>query len=241
MGQQYACGGWNSRHDIPSGASGVTQFSVLSDANELICRSALETSKDPAVGKVTAFYESCNDLSTRNAVSRSAFHTQIIVPAEQPFVFEEQLAAYQQSNVMPLFATYVSSDDKNASRNVARLNQGGLGLPSRDYYINKTASSDPVLRAYRSFIEFGLQWLGNYTTEELAAASQAIVDFETTLAEFTVPAVWLFVLFLPFVALVLPFIAMDGLFRARNHTLFVCLRSSLSRLSCVILRQCTTR
>lgn len=43
-----------------------------------------------------------------------------------------------------LFVWIVDADLKNSSVNIIQLEQGGLTLPGRDYYINKTLSEDPV-------------------------------------------------------------------------------------------------
>lgn len=32
----------------------------------------------------------------------------------------------------------MGADERNSTRNIIQLDQGGLGLPSRDYYLNKT-------------------------------------------------------------------------------------------------------
>lgn len=40
--------------------------------------------------------------------------------------------------ISPFFSVYVSADSKNSNSNVIQVDQSGLGLPSRDYYLNKT-------------------------------------------------------------------------------------------------------
>lgn len=41
-----------------------------------------------------------------------------------------------------LFSWAVGADERNSSRNVIQIDQSGLGLPSRDYYINKTLDDE---------------------------------------------------------------------------------------------------
>ena len=50
-------------------------------------------------------------------------------------------------NVGGFFVWNVGEDDKNSSRHVLQLDQGGLSLSTRDQYLNKTAQEDPVLAA----------------------------------------------------------------------------------------------
>ena len=45
------------------------------------------------------------------------------------------------------FVWNVGEDDKNSSRHVLQLDQGGLSLTTRDQYLNKTTEDDPVLAA----------------------------------------------------------------------------------------------
>ena len=50
-------------------------------------------------------------------------------------------------NVGGFFIWNVGEDDKNSSRHVIQLDQGGLTLSTRDQYINKSIEDDPVLSA----------------------------------------------------------------------------------------------
>ncbi|GFT80322.1 endothelin-converting enzyme homolog, partial [Nephila pilipes] len=50
-----------------------------------------------------------------------------------------------------LFSWGVGEDERNSSRNILQLDQGGLGLPTRDYYLNK--SKDDEVR-HDSFLIF---------------------------------------------------------------------------------------
>ncbi|KAL7976158.1 hypothetical protein Chor_008255 [Crotalus horridus] len=69
---------------------------------------------------------------------------------------------------------------------VQKIDQSGLGLPSRNYYLNKT-QNEKVLAAYLNFmVQLGVLVSG----EEEATVRpqmQEILDFETTLANITTP------------------------------------------------------
>lgn len=51
----------------------------------------------------------------------------------------------------PFFSVYVSADSKNSNSNVIQVDQSGLGLPSRDYYLNKT-ENEKVLTGYLNYM-----------------------------------------------------------------------------------------
>ena len=84
-----------------------------------------------------------------------------------------------------LFSWAVGADERNSVLNVIQLDQGGLSLPSRDYYLNDTNAD--VREAYTAFMTKVGVLLGG---EENATRSQmeAVVEFETRIANITVPA-----------------------------------------------------
>uniref|UniRef100_A0A674MBR0 Endothelin-converting enzyme 1 n=1 Tax=Takifugu rubripes TaxID=31033 RepID=A0A674MBR0_TAKRU len=85
----------------------------------------------------------------------------------------------------PFFSVFVSTDSKNSNSNVIQIDQSSLGLPSRDYYLNKTAH-DKYLSAYLNFlVDLGVLLGGSAESSRTMMA--AIVDFETALANISVP------------------------------------------------------
>lgn len=99
-----------------------------------------------------------------------------------------------------LFAWMVDADLKNSSVNIIQLEQGGLTLPGRDYYINKTLADDPVredsesfetlirvfsfqiLQALKQFIVKICILLGG-KEKEVEKQAEEIIQFETRLAQ----------------------------------------------------------
>ncbi|HZV64140.1 MAG TPA: M13 family metallopeptidase, partial [Telluria sp.] len=72
-------------------------------------------------------------------------------------------------------------DFKDANSVIAGTDQGGLGLPDRDYYLNKEDAKFADVRAkYEKHIEKTLAMAGE---KNAAAAAKAIVAFETELAQ----------------------------------------------------------
>ncbi|GCB79397.1 hypothetical protein scyTo_0020778 [Scyliorhinus torazame] len=52
-------------------------------------------------------------------------------------VLQSVTAHYRTS---PFLSIYISTDSKNSNSNVIQVDQSGLGLPSRDYYLNTTTN-----------------------------------------------------------------------------------------------------
>lgn len=88
-------------------------------------------------------------------------------------------------NMGGLFSWAVGEDDKNSSRHIIQIDQSGLTLPTRDNYLNKTAHAK-VLAAYLDYMTKVGVLLGG-DENETKAQMQAVVDFETRIAEITTP------------------------------------------------------
>ncbi|OPL20626.1 ece1 protein, partial [Mytilus galloprovincialis] len=79
------------------------------------------------------------------------------------------------------FSVWVGEDDRNSSANILQIDQSGLGLPERDYYLNKSITEDKVLKAYLKY----LTKVGVLLGEEENSTRQQMIDvieFETQIA-----------------------------------------------------------
>uniref|UniRef100_A0A672MDR4 Endothelin-converting enzyme 1 n=1 Tax=Sinocyclocheilus grahami TaxID=75366 RepID=A0A672MDR4_SINGR len=100
--------------------------------------------------------------------------------------FQEVLRIVSASfRTSPFFTVFVSTDSKSSNSNIIQVDQSGLGLPSKEYYLNKTAN-EKYLKAYLNFlVELGILLGGSEDTSQ--KMMQEIIDFETALAHITVP------------------------------------------------------
>ena len=75
----------------------------------------------------------------------------------------------------------IHQDNKDSTKYVADIGQGGLGLPDRDYYLKADDAKLADARAkYLAHVERTLGLAGD---KNAAASAKAIVDFETELAK----------------------------------------------------------
>ncbi len=86
-----------------------------------------------------------------------------------------------------LFGWAVGEDDRNSSRHRIQIDQGGLTLPTRDNYINKTAQHEKILSAYLEYMTKIGMLLGAKDENSTRKQMQEIIEFETRLAEITIP------------------------------------------------------
>ncbi|XP_059247383.1 endothelin-converting enzyme 2 isoform X5 [Mustela nigripes] len=106
-------------------------------------------------------------------------------PWDQDNFMEVLKAVAGTYRATPFFTVYVSADSKSSNSNVIQVDQSGLFLPSRDYYLNRTAN-EKVLTAYLDYMEELGMLLGGRpgsTREQM----RQVLELEVQLANITVP------------------------------------------------------
>uniref|UniRef100_H3CEE8 Endothelin-converting enzyme 1 n=1 Tax=Tetraodon nigroviridis TaxID=99883 RepID=H3CEE8_TETNG len=194
---QYACGGWMKSNPLPEGKSRWGTFSNLWEQNMLVMKRLLEnTSREGLSGaeeKAQRYYQACMNEAKIEELGAKPLQEVIsriggwaLTEPWDKDNFQEVLrlvsADYRTS---PFFSVFVSTDSKNSNSNVIQIDQSSLGLPSRDYYLNRTAH-EKYLSAYQTFlVELGVLLGGS--AEASRTMMGAVVDFETALANISVP------------------------------------------------------
>lgn len=150
---QYAVGGWLKANPIPADKSRWGSFEELADGNRAILRSILEETsaksdwpKGSAKQKVGDFFASGMD---ETAIERAG--TKPLEPwlakidgVKSNAGLPKLVAELHGRRLMAGYGFYVSQDQKESTRYIAALGQGGLGLPDRDYYLKDDAKSKEV-------------------------------------------------------------------------------------------------
>lgn len=80
-----------------------------------------------------------------------------------------------------MFSDYVGQDAKSSDVMAYQLNQGGLGLPEREYYFKNDSTTNTIRNEYVSYITKILMMSGSDSTKAFTAAKN-ILQLETKLA-----------------------------------------------------------
>jgi putative endopeptidase len=197
---QYACGAWIKNNPIPADRGAYGRTSQLDESNLAILHDILEkaagpdSSPDPGMRKIGDFYSSCMD--EKGAESKGAAPLKPDLDAIAALASKAALAPLVGRlqaggmNVVPgdtgvpsLLFTFESEQDfKDASTQIAALDQGGIGLPDRDYYLKQDAKSVEIRGQYVDHVARVLQLLGA-SPEAAAAAARKVMAVETGLAK----------------------------------------------------------
>jgi putative endopeptidase len=186
---QYACGTWVKNNPIPSDRSRWSRFEELSARNESILRDILETSAAKKDGsaiekKIGDYYVACLDEKAIDAKGIEPLKPELdrIAAIKDKAALADVLARIHLMGASPLFNLYSRADLNNSNVLIAWFDQGGLGLPDRDYYYRTDAKSAEVRTKYVEHIGRIFVLLG-HPQDQAAAAAKKIMSIEMALAK----------------------------------------------------------
>lgn len=97
----------------------------------------------------------------------------------------QNLVAYLHTYRFPvLFGVYAGQDQKNSSSVIINLNQSGMTLSDKDYYLNNDDRNIEIRKQYLSYMTNMFVNLG-YTPEEAASRAATVLNMETEIAKFS--------------------------------------------------------
>jgi len=187
---QYACGLWMANNPIPPDQSRWDRGSELAERNRAILRNILEKAavNDPkrsAVDqKIGDFYGSCMDEQTIEKLGTQPLKPEMdrIDAIASKAGILNALVRLHLLGVDAMFRFGSSPDLKDSTHVIGDLDQGGLGLPDRDYYLKDDPKSVELRNQYVAHVQKMLESLGE-PAAKAASDAQAVMRLETDLAK----------------------------------------------------------
>jgi endothelin-converting enzyme/putative endopeptidase len=184
----YSCGAWLKNNPIPADQSSWGVYSKLQDQNRSVLRDILESAaipspdRTPTTRKIGDYYAACME---ETAVDRAG-----LTPLNQELhridglESKQQIAALAATMVEDevLFDFHSNQDYKDSSHVIAELDQGGLSLPDRDFYLLQDPKSLKLRHAYRAHVRQMFALLGD-SPPAAAAEAKRVMRMETALAK----------------------------------------------------------
>ena len=187
---QFACGNWMKNNPIPPDESRWGSFNKLEERNQLILRNILEKQSSPDSKrtsnqqKIGDYYASCMDESAIDQKGVSVLKPQLerIAELQNAQQLPELLGYLHHVGVTAIFSFDSGQDFKDATQVIAQADQGGLGLPDRDYYTNTDAKSVQTRADYVKHVQKMFELAGE-PAANAAADAKTVMDIETALAK----------------------------------------------------------
>ena len=192
----YSCGGWLKNNPIPPDQAAWGIYNKVQEDNRQVLRQILEAAAAPspnrsaAEQKIGDYYASCMDESAIEKLGAGPLKADLdrIARLKSKDELPAELARLHPDDVgsflgrAPLFSFGSDQDAKNSSEFIAEVDQGGIGLPDRDYYLKDDAQSEQIRKQYLAHVQKMLQLLGD-KPGEAAAEARTIMRIETALAK----------------------------------------------------------
>jgi putative endopeptidase len=197
---QYTCGKLDAANPIPPDESAWGSFNKLAEWNRIVLRQILEknvaagAARTPNEQKIGDFYGACMEQASSKANNLNAIepllaeiqamHSKADIPAILAAIHSSFGRAWiggDNQTEVPLFGFGPTPDANDVSRVVGGVDQGGLGMPGRTYYLD----DNPALKGPRDRYQALIVSLLTLDGEGAEAASQdatTIMRLETNMA-----------------------------------------------------------
>jgi predicted metalloendopeptidase len=186
----YACGKWIAQNPVPSDRPMWGRFNELGQRGEFIVRDILEKAAADHPGrtvteqKIGDYYASCMDEGAINQAGLAPMQVEFqpIASLQSKSQLAVEIARLHHEGIDALFGFDSGSDFKNASQIIAEVDQGGLGLPDRDYYFKDDEKSVALRKKYAEHVARMFSLLGE-DPDAAAAHAKVVMEIETGLAK----------------------------------------------------------
>ena len=198
---KYACSKWLTANPIPADQVYWSTGSGLELWNENLLRETLEAASknDPNRNaiqqKIGDYWAACMDESGIEATGLKPLQPELdriaALKSKQEITLEIARlhhlypGTWQQADNQtnsPFFGFTGQQDYDDASKVVAQIDQGGLSLPNRDYYLKTDDKSKELLTKYRAHIQKMFVLAGESQTQAAADAG-TVIELETAMAQ----------------------------------------------------------
>ncbi|MFZ0560456.1 MAG: M13 family metallopeptidase [Terriglobales bacterium] len=186
----YACSKWMDQNPLPADRSVWGSFSEVAERGQYIVRDILEKASADHPGrnsseqKIGDYYASCMDeAAIEKAGARPLEHDfQSIAAIHTKQELPREIVRLHNEGDDVLFGFDSGSDFKDASQIIAQVDQGGLGMPDRDYYFKNDEKSAELRKEYVAHVAKMFALLGD-DQNKAEAEAKVVMEIETGLAK----------------------------------------------------------
>src|SRR4051812_40250251 len=187
---QFACGGYIAKTEIPNDKPiTMRSFVSINDRNLEFEKSVLETAstkpgEDPILKQLGAYYGSCMNEPAIEKIGMTAIKP-LLAQIDRVHDAKSLSATVTQLHVYGINAMFnmgPAQDAADATKMIADVEQGGLGLRDRDYYLKDDDQTKKVRAAYHDLVVNLLVDAGR-KPDAAAKSADAVIALETEIAK----------------------------------------------------------
>ncbi|HRF85015.1 MAG TPA: M13 family metallopeptidase [Alloprevotella sp.] len=187
---EYAAGGWMKAHPLTPEYSRYAQFDALQENNRKQLKELIEelAGKQHTQGslqqKIGSLYNAAMDSVRRNEMGWQPIERVLkeIDGIKGKSSYQMMAARLNRRGVQSMFGIYCDADLKNSKENLVQINQSGLSMGERDYYLDEDAPTQKIREAYKQYVK-KLFMMTGYDATRAEQAMKAVLDIETRIAK----------------------------------------------------------
>jgi endothelin-converting enzyme/putative endopeptidase len=198
---KYACDKWIKGNPIPADEVYWSTGSGLERWNDNVLRETMEAAgkddakRSPVRQKIGDYWAACRDERGIEAAGLSPLQPELeriaglkskaditLEIAHLHHLFPGAWEGSDNQTNAPFFGFSGGQDYDDATKVVAQIDQGGLSLPSRDYYLNTDDKSVDTLKKFRVHVK-KMFTLAGESEAQAGTDADAVLEIETALAK----------------------------------------------------------
>jgi predicted metalloendopeptidase len=188
---QFANGGWMAKNPIPPAYPSWGVSNEVNERNRNILHQILEDAAKNTMAvrgsseqKIGDYYGSCMDTAKIDSEGLKPLQPEFdrIQQIAHITSLEAEIVHLQQIGVSAFFEVDSTPDFKNSNEVTGEVDQGGLGLPDRDYYTRNDPKSKDQRAEYQKHVTKMFELMGD-PDSTAATEAQTVMDLETQLAK----------------------------------------------------------
>ncbi|HZY61710.1 MAG TPA: M13 family metallopeptidase [Edaphobacter sp.] len=186
---QYACGNWKKNNPIPADQTRWGRFNELAERNNYLLyqdlKTASENPKTPLQKKYGDYFAACMNVDLANQLGAKPIEPALKTIADwnDRKKLATLLGTMEDKYAVGFFFNFGSEQDqKDSTKQIGAIDQGGLGLPDRDYYLNQDDRAKALRAEYTAHVTKMFELLGD-SPDKAAAEAQNVMTVETALAK----------------------------------------------------------
>jgi endothelin-converting enzyme/putative endopeptidase len=181
---QFSCGGWLSRNPVPADRARWGRFDELTERNQAALRAILDKAASSSADRqIGDYYTACMDEKGIETMGLRPIKATLdrIAGLKSRADLPAEVARLHSQGVDVLFGFSSQQDFKDATKVIAAVDQGGLGLPDPDYYLKDEPRFADVRKQYPPHVARMFELAGDSREAALLGAKR-VLEIETALA-----------------------------------------------------------
>jgi putative endopeptidase len=192
---RFACGGFLDHAEIPADLPSWRPATQLRKANEDFLHETLEKARsapasDPVLGRLGAYYGACMDEAAIEKAGLAPVKPLLdaVGRIQDARSLDNAIVALHQVGVTVYFNLFSSQDLRDSQRIIGWIDQSGIGLPEREYYLATDARSRELRDKYQAHVARMLGLAGS-APADAARMAREVMRLETAIAQISRPIV----------------------------------------------------